>query len=109
MIFYNVYECSEFQILGVSYDGLKTLDEAIEAFNSIPPDRMNGRRSITLQYGEYETDLLVENTIDLTLLHYYIPDVWNNKEVVDAVRELLKKKRQDECFVIGEIPESAVK
>lgn len=45
---YYVHECAEFPELGEKHHGL-TLDQAVEVYENIPADRMNGIKSIGIQ------------------------------------------------------------
>ena len=43
---FTVAECGEYHSLGKYYENIKTLDEAVNLYQQIPPERMNGVPSI---------------------------------------------------------------
>ena len=101
----SVYECSEFHSMGEVHEGIKSVDEAIRVWNSIPPSRMNGIKSIAIVVGEgweaTEFEAVVGKTMDLEMLRYY-SDITTNQEALSLVKELRDKIPDIE--VIGEIP-----
>lgn len=101
----SVYECSEFHFMGEVHEGIKSVDEAIRVWNSIPPSRMNGIKSIAIVVGEgweaTEFEAVVGKTMDLEMLRYY-SDITTNQEALSLVKELREKIPDIE--VVGEIP-----
>lgn len=101
----SVYECSEFDSMGEVHEGIKSVDEAIRVWNSIPPSRMNGIKSIAIVVGEgweaTEFEAVVGKTMDLEMLRYY-SDITTNQEALSLVKELREKIPDIE--VVGEIP-----
>ena len=101
----SVYECSEFHSMGEVHEGIKSVDEAIRVWNSIPPSRMNGIKSIAIVVGEgweaTEFEAVVGKTMDLEMLRYY-SDITTNQEALSLVKELREKIPDIE--VVGEIP-----
>ena len=101
----SVYECSEFHSMGEVHEGIKSVDEAIRVWNSIPPSRMNGIKSIAIVVGEgweaTEFEAVVAKTMDLEMLRYY-SDITTNQEALSLVKELREKIPDIE--VVGEIP-----
>ena len=101
----SVYECSEFHSMGDVHEGIKSVDEAIRVWNSIPPSRMNGIKSIAIVVGEgweaTEFEAVVAKTMDLEMLRYY-SDITTNQEALSLVKELREKIPDIE--VVGEIP-----
>ena len=101
----SVYECSEFHSTGEVHEGIKSVDEAIRVWNSIPPSRMNGIKSIAIVVGEgweaTEFEAVVGKTMDLEMLRYY-SDITTNQEALSLVKELREKIPDIE--VVGEIP-----
>lgn len=91
-----VVECSEYHALGEFYENIKTVEEAIQIFDRIPPERMNGIRSIGMNihekgkeaYEDDQIDLLVGKTINMYLVSYisYIKDI---DKAVDMMAELI--------------------
>ena len=101
----SVYECSEFHSMGEVHEGIKSVDEAIRVWNSIPPSRMNGIKSIAIVVGEgweaTEFEAVVGKTMDLEMLRYY-SDITTNQEALSLVKELREKIPDIE--EVGEIP-----
>ena len=87
----SVYECSEFHSMGEVHEGIKSVDEAIRVWNSIPPSRMNGIKSIAIVVGEgweaTEFEAVVGKTMDLEMLRYY-SDITTNQEALSLGRGL---------------------
>lgn len=86
-------ECSEFPVLGEVHQDL-SLSEALEAYEKIPSDRMNGIKSVgfNLQEGsDYDgmMDLLVGNLVQRELLDS-IPFFKENKRVQTALERVEK-------------------
>ena len=102
----SVYECSEFHSMGEVHEGIKSVDEAIRVWNSIPSSRMNGIKSIAVVVGEgwdaTEFEAVVGKTMDLEMLRYY-SDITANRDALSMVKELREKIPNLE--VVGEIPE----
>lgn len=101
----SVYECSEFHSMGEVHEGIKSVDEAIRVWNSIPPSRMNGIKSIAIVVGEgwdaTEFEAVIGKTMDLEMLRYY-SDIASNQKAISMVKELQEKIPNLE--VVGEIP-----
>jgi len=101
----SVYECSEFHSMGEVHEGIKSVDEAIRVWNSIPSSRMNGIKSIAVVVGEgwdaTEFEAVVGKTMDLEMLRYY-SDIASNQKAISMVKELQEKIPNLE--VVGEIP-----
>ena len=80
-----VAECNEFHSLGEFHENIELVEEAIKIYNSIPPERMHGIRSIGMNihekgkeaYEDDQIDLLVGNSINMYLVSYipYIKDI----------------------------------
>ena len=110
-ISFYVAECMEFPILGEYYDNL-TLQEAVEKYEEIPADRINGIKGIgfrledgSIYDGDYELmsgGEILRDSIDLVPHYKESPLV--QKAMAD-LEEILSKKQQKE--VIGEEPQKA--
>lgn len=105
----KVKECSEFETLGECHEGIKSVDEAIRLWKRIPPERMNGIKSIGLCLeapGDImdgsELDILVGKHFDLEVLEY-VPDILENKQAQEMVKELVEKLPEME--IRGRVPE----
>ena len=101
----SVYECSEFHSMGEVHEGIKSVDDAIRVWNSIPSSRMNGIKSIAIVLGEgwdaTEFEAVIGKTMDLEMLRYY-SDIASNQKAISMVKELQEKIPNLE--VVGEIP-----
>lgn len=94
----TVAECGEFHNLGEYHEDIASVEEAIEIFNRIPPERMNGIRSIginihtegTEAYEDTQMDIVSGRTADLEILDY-IPDITDNPKAVAVIAELIDK------------------
>jgi len=102
-----VAECSEFHSLGECHEGIKTSEEAVNIFESIPADRMNGIKSIGISVPNaddgypIEMDVIVGHTFDLELIEY-VPQIKENSQAMEMIAELMD--RMPEMNVRGEIP-----
>lgn len=86
-------ECSEFPVLGEVHHDL-TLEEALEAYEKIPSDRMHGLKSVgfNLKDGsDYEgmNDLMVEGRVQREFLDS-IPHFRNSRYVQSALQRVEK-------------------
>ena len=94
----TVAECGEFHNLGEYHEDIASVEEAIEIFNQIPPERMNGIRSIginihtegTEAYEDTQMDIVSGRTADLEILDY-VPDITDNPKAVAVIAELIDK------------------
>ena len=104
----SVNECSEFHSYGESHEKIKSVDEAIRIWKSIPPDRLHGIKSIGICVEDeknpkdsVEWDILVGNHFDLETLEY-VPDILGNKKAQEMIKELQEK--MPDIKVLGDIP-----
>ena len=94
----TVAECGEFHNIGEYHEDIASVEEAIEIFNQIPPERMNGIRSIginihtegTESYEDTQMDIVSGRTADLEILDY-VPDITDNPKAVAVIAELIDK------------------
>ena len=94
----TVAECGEFHNLGEYHEGIESVEEAVAVFNQIPPERMNGIRSIginihtegTEAYEDTQMDIVSGRTADLEILDY-VPDITDNPKAVAVIAELIDK------------------
>lgn len=105
-----VAECSAYHALGEHYEGVQTAEEAIELFESIPSDRLNGVKSIGLDVPQVdddfsmEIDVLVGHTFDLDMLNF-VPGVKENDQAMEMIAKLID--HYPEMEIRGEIPSLA--
>ena len=94
----TVAECGEFHNLGEYHEGIESVEEAVAVFSLIPPERMNGIRSIginihtegTEAYEDTQMDIVSGRTADLEILDY-VPDITDNPKAVAVIAELIDK------------------
>ncbi len=95
---FTVAECGEYHSLGKYYENIKTLDEAVNLYQQIPPERMNGVPSIginlhvggTDKMEDVQADILSGDEIDIGFINL-IPELCGNPEVQAAVKMIIEK------------------
>jgi len=110
-ITFYVAECMEFDSLGEYYENIKTFDEAIEIYNSIPSSRLNGCKGIgfnlnanCLHDGKFE--LYSNGNVDEEIINS-ISDFRNNKFIQEAIikakefKEIDQKRENSNTFSLG--------
>jgi hypothetical protein len=109
----KVKECSEFETLGECHENIESVSEAVRLWKKIPAERMHGIKSIAVVLESpgnimdgSELDILVGTHFDLEVLHY-VPDILENKQAQEMIRELVKSIPDME--VRGSIPEEIEK
>lgn len=112
-ISFTVSECGEFPGKGEYHENIGTLKEAIEKFEKIPPERMNGIPAIGIRGTDVknkelftEVNVFTGKQIDVEALKY-VPEIKEHKAAQFAIAELLYK--YPEAEVIGEVPEEIQK
>ena len=98
VITFTVAECGEFHNFGEYHEDIASVEEAIKIFNQIPPERMNGIRSIginihtegTEAYEDTQMDIVSGRTADLEILDY-VSDITDNPKAVAVIAELIDK------------------
>ena len=94
----TVAECGEFHSLGEFHENIASVEEAIAVWKSIPPERMNGIPSISINihtegtehYEDVEMDILSGKVIDLEVLDY-VPDITDDPKAIEVIEELIDK------------------
>lgn len=112
-ISFTVSECGEFPGKGEYHENIGTLKEAIEKFEKIPSERMNGIPAIGIRASDVtdkelftEVNVFTGKQIDVDALKY-VPEIKEHKVAQFAIAELLYK--YPEAEVIGEVPEEIQK
>lgn len=103
-----VAECREFHSYGVCYDGIETVDEAIEKFRAIPPERLcavpsigiNIHKAGTENCEDIQVDIATSKCIDLEFLKHF-PDIVQNKKAVETILEIMDK--MPDVGIVGDI------
>lgn len=113
VISFTVAECSEFHNIGEFHEGIGTVNEAIEKFKAIPPERMNGIPAIGIcisdgknEMNNLEMDILVGNKLDMEMLSY-VPDIAENWKAQQAIATIIHEFPKAE--IRGEIPKDIQK
>ena len=113
VVSFTVAECGEFHNLGELHENVATLKEAIELFNQIPPDRMNGIPTIAVRVTDSERpelfteiDIMTGKRIDVDILGY-VPDIGENGQAQFAIAEMIHQFPEKE--IIGKVPETIEK
>lgn len=109
-ITFTVAECSEFHDMGEYHDQIATVDETIEVWKSISPDRLHGIPSIGINvheegtdpYDDVQMDLLVGTRLDLDMLDYY-SDITNEPKAIEMIGELVDKLEIYDIDVVGKL------
>lgn len=89
----SVYECGEFHDLGKSFTGIKSAEEAVRLWESIPACNLNGIKAINIctedDNGEEIEDfeVIYGGAMHLEMLKYY-PETRKNAEAVRYMKEL---------------------
>jgi hypothetical protein len=88
-----VAECSEFHNLGELHEGVATMEDAVALWENIPSERMNGIKSIGIEYKDFsgetlDVDIVVGKKIDLSTLTY-VPEIYENEQALDRIAQLV--------------------
>ena len=97
-ITWTVAECGEFHELGELHENVETVEQTIDLYNKIPPERMHGIPSIgirmhtegTEEYEDVQMDLFSGGVADLEMLEY-VPDITDDPKAVAMIQELIDK------------------
>lgn len=93
---FTVAECGEYHSLGKFYRDIRTLEEAVQVYQQIPPERMNGSPSIginlhvrgTDRMEDIQADILSGDEIDIGYINL-IPELCGNPQVQAAIKEII--------------------
>lgn len=93
---FTVAECGEYHNLGKYYEGIQTLEEAVNLYQQIPRERMNGIPSIginlhvrgTDKMEDVQADILSGGEIDIGFINL-IPELCGNTQVQAAVKAII--------------------
>lgn len=97
-ITWTVAECGEFHDMGELHENVETVEQAIDFFNKISPERMHGIPSIgirmhtegTEEYEDVQMDVFSGGVADLEMLEY-VPDITDDPKAVAMIQELIDK------------------
>ena len=89
-ITFYVAECMEFTALGAYYDNIKSLDEAVRIYESIPDERLNGAKGIGFELSDGDSfDLLSNDAIEPAIINL-MPQFRDNELVQKAISDISK-------------------
>ena len=95
---FTVAESGEYHSLGKYYEGIQTLEEAVNLYQRIPPERMNGIPAFginlhvegTDKMEDVQADVLSGDEIDTGFISL-IPELCGNPEVQEAIKEIIRR------------------
>ena len=93
-ILFYVKECRDYPI-GEYHGGITSAIEAIELFNRIPPERMNGIPVLGISVIDNndkdiaEIDFVSRKTIDIDMLNYIPQQIIENEEVQNEIAKII--------------------
>lgn len=93
---FTVAECGEFHNMGEYYEGIETIEEAIQIYQAIDPSRMNGIPLLgvnmhiegTEEWEDEQADILSGKCIDVDYLNY-TQELRDTPKVQDALKKLI--------------------
>ncbi len=95
---FTVAECGEYHSLGKYYEGIQTLEEAVNFYQRIPPERINGIPAIGINLHVMGTDKMEDMQVDIlsgdeidTGFISLIPELCGNPEVQEAVKAIIRR------------------
>lgn len=102
---FTVAECGEYHNLGEYHEGIQTLEEAVEIYLQIPPERMHGIPAIginlhvegTDKIQDSQTDILTGNEIDVGAIRL-MPEFYENPQVLEAVNAIIERFPEKEVI-----------
>lgn len=110
---FTVAECGEFHNMGELHENVTTVKEAVELFQQISPEQMNGIPAIGIRVTDVanpelftEIDIVTGKVVDMEVLSF-VPEIAENKAAQFAIAELIY--RLPEAEVRGEVPEEIQK
>lgn len=93
---FTVAECGEYHNLGKYYEGIATLEEAVEIYKQIPAGRMHGIPAIgislhvegTDHLQDSQADILSGSGIDVGVISR-MPEVYGNPQVLPKINGII--------------------
>lgn len=94
---FTVAECGEVHSMGVYRDDITTIEEAIDMYKSIDPERMHGIPSIGIRchtegdesWQDEQIDVVTGETIDLGYIQFVSPELCRDERVQEAIKKLI--------------------
>ena len=95
---FTVAECGEYHSLGKYYEGIKTLEKAVDFYQQIPPEHLNAIPAIGInlhvvgadKMEDIQADILSGDEIDIGFISF-IPELYGNPEVQAAVKSIIER------------------
>lgn len=102
---FTVAECGEYHSLGEYYEGITTLDEAVDIYLQMPSERMHGIPAIginlhvegTKRIQDSQVDILSGDEIDVGMIRL-MPEFCGNPQVLEAVNEIIERFPEKEVI-----------
>ena len=94
-ITFTVAECGEYHGLGTFHEDIRTLEEAVDIYRKIRPERMRGIPSIGIKLHEEgcawdtQVDILTGSGIDVEMVRL-MPGLYEDPKVQEILRELIR-------------------
>lgn len=96
-ILFTVAECGEMHAMGVYRDDISTIEEAIDMYKSIDPERMHGIPSIGIRchtegdesWQDEQIDIVTGGKIDLGYIQFVSPELCRDERVQEAIKKLI--------------------
>lgn len=93
---FTVAECGEYHNLGKYYEGIATLEEAVEIYKQIPAGHMHGIPAIgislhvegTDRLQDSQADILSGSEIDVGVISR-MPEVYENPQVLPKINGII--------------------
>ena len=104
-ITYTVAECGEFHSKGAFSEGITTLVEAKQLFESLTKTGNKKIPSIGIKINDIQIDVLYGKIIDLDNLRFF-PQLWTNQDGLSKVSEIIDNFPK--AKIIGQLPGLAV-
>ena len=102
---YTVAEWGEYHSLGKYYEGIQTLEEAVELYLQMPTERMHGIPAIginlhvegTKRIQDSQVDILSGDEIDVGMIRL-MPEFYGNPQVLEALNAIIKRFPEKEVI-----------
>ena len=88
---FTVAECGEVHSMGVYRDDITTIEEAIDMYKSIDPERMHGIPSIGIRCHTEGDESWQDEQIDVVTgdIQFVSPELCRDERVQEAIKKLI--------------------
>ena len=102
---YTVAECGEYHSLEKYYEGIQTLEEAVELYLQMPTERMHGIPAIGInlhvegakRIQDSQVDIFSGDEIDVGMIRL-MPEFCGNPQVLEALNAIIKRFPEKEVI-----------